>query len=381
MISTKYFIAVIAVSCIALTLAAELPAGRKLKCADELHLNACYLENTDSKGEKTVHVSVKNVEVRIAANKETTAENEPLQDMIKVSAPTIDLSSSTGADGSTMYYADENMFIFGGYYGLFVYDVTKNQITRSVDLAPIGCNDTQGDNACEIVATEDGSKVLLSTASSNMMYVYSVADNQMWREPYNLDGYDLYRDKYTDQAGFDGKRAPYGKDGDIKFYCLVNDTTIGELGYAMDIQSSYQTIFEETNSTGTDTIQDSRNSDGTPSRAYVETLQERISADMAAAKLPFVVTSAIRENPLRLEVELTEMTDENITIIRSYETNGSAITLVQSSGNVQDLQHNNDSQSQMAPKISKEDENMGVEYEETNGGYVVEGDMVLNHIL
>ena len=207
-----------------------------------------YASN-DTVEEKTVHVSVKNVEVRIAANKETTAENEPLQDMIKVSAPTIDLSSSTGADGSTMYYADENMFIFGGYYGLFVYDVTKNQITRSVDLAPIGCNDTQGDNACEIVATEDGSKVLLSTASSNMMYVYSVADNQMWREPYNLDGYDLYRDKYTDQAGFDGKRAPYGKDGDIKFYCLVNDTTIGELGYAMDIQSSYHTIFKETNST------------------------------------------------------------------------------------------------------------------------------------
>lgn len=206
-----------------------------------------YASN-DTVEEKTVHVSVKNVEVRIAANKETTAENEPLQDMIKVSAPTIDLSSSTGADGSTMYYADENMFIFGGYYGLFVYDVTKNQITRSVDLAPIGCNDTQGDNACEIVATEDGSKVLLSTASSNMMYVYSVADNQMWREPYNLDGYDLYRDKYTDQAGFDGKRAPYEKDSDIRFYCLVNDTTIGELGYAMDIQSSYHTIFKETNS-------------------------------------------------------------------------------------------------------------------------------------
>ena len=56
MISTKYFIAVIAVSCIALTLAEELPTVRKLKCADELHLNACYLENTDSKGEKTVYV-------------------------------------------------------------------------------------------------------------------------------------------------------------------------------------------------------------------------------------------------------------------------------------------------------------------------------------
>mgnify|MGYP005892354877 FL=1 len=95
-------------------------------------------------------MTVKDVEVRIAADKDTTAEIAPLQDIIEVSVPTIDLSATTGADGSTMYYADESMFIFGGYYGLFVYDVTKSQIIRSVDLAPIGCNDTQGDNACEI---------------------------------------------------------------------------------------------------------------------------------------------------------------------------------------------------------------------------------------
>ena len=122
-------------------------------------------------------------------------------------------------------------------------------------------------------------------------------------------------------------------------------------------RNSDDIIFAEPNMTGTNTILDSRNSDGTPSGAYVETLQEKISADMVAGKLPFVVTSAIRENPLRLEVELTEMTDENIKIIRSYETNGSAITFAQSSGNVQELQHNNDSQSQIAPQISKEDEN------------------------
>ncbi len=47
-----------------------------------------------------------------------------MQDIIEVSVPTIDLSATTGTDGSTMYYADESMFIFGGYYGLFVY-VTK----------------------------------------------------------------------------------------------------------------------------------------------------------------------------------------------------------------------------------------------------------------
>ena len=77
-----------------------------------------------------------------------------------------------------------------------------------------------------------------------------------------------------------------------------------------------------------------------------------------------------------------EMTDENINIIRSYETNGSAITIVQSSGIVDDLQHNNtDSQSRMAPGISKEDENLGVVYEEVDGGYVVDGDMFFEYYI
>lgn len=72
-----------------------------------------YASN-DTAEEKTVHVTVKDVEVRIAADKDTTAEIAPLQDIIEVSVPTIDLSATTGADGSTMYYADESMFIFGG---------------------------------------------------------------------------------------------------------------------------------------------------------------------------------------------------------------------------------------------------------------------------
>ena len=56
MISTKSLIAVLAVSCVALTFAADLPAGRKLKCADDLKLKACYLESTDSSGVKSTYV-------------------------------------------------------------------------------------------------------------------------------------------------------------------------------------------------------------------------------------------------------------------------------------------------------------------------------------
>lgn len=203
----------------------------------------------DTGEEIVLRVKVKNVEVRIAADtnpvvesKESITGTESSNDMIEVSAPIIDLSASTGADGSTIYYADEHIFIFGGYYGLFVYDVETNEIVRSVDLAPIGCNSTQGDDACEIFATADGSKVLLSPLSSNMMYVYSVADNRMWRETLDFDSYDLYKSQYIEENEY-GKRAIYEKDGVMKSYCLVNDFTIGELGYAMDAESSYHTIF------------------------------------------------------------------------------------------------------------------------------------------
>ena len=115
----------------------------------------------------------------VVENKKTITGTESSNRMIEVSVPNIDLAATTGADGSTIYYADEHIFIFAGYYGLFVYDVEANQIVRSVDLAPIGCNFTQGDDACEIFATADGSKVLLRPLSSDMMYVYSVADKDI----------------------------------------------------------------------------------------------------------------------------------------------------------------------------------------------------------
>lgn len=331
---------------------------------------------TNPKGE-TAEVEEEMEDIVIAS----TGEEDTLKTEVEVTVPAIDLSATTGADGSTMYYADANKFIFGGYYGLFVYDVTKNQIIRSVDLAPIGCNSTQGDNACEILVTEDGSKVLLRPLSGNMMYVYSVNDNQMWMEPDNLEDYTLYHNEYTDVGNSVGKFASFEQDGNVRAYCLVNDTTIGELGYAIDVVSSYHLIFGDTNAIyNTDTnppdanrIQNSMNSDGTPSRAYVEFLQEKISADMLAGKLPFVVCSAIMENPLRLEVAVLEMTEENINTIRSYETLGNAIEIVQ--GNA--IQKYTESQSRMAPKVTKEDENMGVSYRETSiGHFVVDGDMV-----
>lgn len=443
----------------------------------------------------TIYVTVSNVEVRIASaeqpleaeQKETGQSGRASQgtdldkadlvqsDTIEVKAPTIDLEAPTGANGSMLYYADQEKFIFGGCYGLFVYDLTNREIVRSVDLAPIGCNMTQGDEACEINVTEDGMTVFLHPMNQEQMYVYQVAENTMVKEPYDLKGYDLYHNQYNGEEK--GKYASYEKDGETRYIVLVNDMTIGELGYTPDEKmSSYYLIFgdqkasydrafeivdrvvgevglenayawnntaefkedadvlikmavdstgeyevygiisaeygaygmllndiidgednwnfvyepwmytgapgdqpalewdadgelvfsyvyvnedgeerryhrvvdcgydtghmellpaaEANNETANgygDRAQDSK-SDGAPSPAYIDYLQEQISAAMTNGELPFVTSSAVMENPLRLEVRVKEMSEENIEKLRSYETMGEAITIVESEG-------------------------------------------------
>ena len=103
---------------------------------------------------------------------ESTKSNE-----IVGQKPTINLADYPGADGTKLYYADEGKIIFAGYYGLFVYDTQNHKFIQSVDLKPIGCNKTQGDDACEIMVKKDGSKVYLHVMSNKEnMYEYSVDD-------------------------------------------------------------------------------------------------------------------------------------------------------------------------------------------------------------
>lgn len=166
------------------------------------------------------------------------------EEEVEVVIPTLDLNATTGADGSSLYYADRDKFIFAGYYGLFVYDRNQNEIIRSMDLISLGCQNTQGDEVCEIRVTEDGSQVLLHPMNQEYMYVYRVNENILTKRTYSIEGYAFYDNQYTGSET--GKYASYEKDGEIEYVTLVNDITIGELGYTEDVlQSSYRRIFGE----------------------------------------------------------------------------------------------------------------------------------------
>lgn len=153
---------------------------------------------------------------------------ESIKDVdLDVKVPRVDLSASTGADGARLYYADKDTIIFGGYFGLFVYDTKNHRFFRSVDLSALNMGDTQGDNAYFIETKEDGKEVYLYQLDSEEMYVFYVNDNIIKKEKKNLDEKKLFTDtdEYTD-------RVFYKEDSLRKECVLVNaQHTIGELGY------------------------------------------------------------------------------------------------------------------------------------------------------
>lgn len=147
-------------------------------------------------------------------------------EQITVSEPALDMTGTIGADGVRLYYADDKKLIFAGYFGLFVYDRTKEEIFRSVDLQPIECNMTQGDNACEILISEDGETVYLHCVRKDEMYVYNINENKLSKESYNLENISLYE-------GYEEKGTiiytSRGKKKEIALVCCFG--TIGDLGY------------------------------------------------------------------------------------------------------------------------------------------------------
>lgn len=163
---------------------------------------------------------------------------------IPFTEPTVDLSEITGADGARLYYADEDTIIFGGYFGLFVYDTKKYKYIGSVDLKSIGCENTQGDNVCTIQVKSDGSEVYLhqdGIGNKEVMYVYHVKDNKLTQETYDLDEKNLFSGVHEDlvSAAFDCN----GR----KEECFLRNAwkTIGELGYKYSSDDKVYPLFLE----------------------------------------------------------------------------------------------------------------------------------------
>ena len=92
--------------------------------------------------------------------------------------PTLDYAGNPGLDGT-----NNSVIIFHDYFGLIVYDLTDREIVRSLDLAAIGCQFTQGDNVCQVAVSDDGKSVWLHPLKMRYMFRYEVEKDLLWQLP------------------------------------------------------------------------------------------------------------------------------------------------------------------------------------------------------
>ncbi len=107
-------------------------------------------------------------------------------------AAKVNLKASTGTGGSKLYYVDEEIIIFGGYYGVFVFSKEEAKIVASVDLMELGWEE-----ACEVKVSADGKYIYFAPEAEDVSYVYdwkTIKIHPLKEAWENLDIFDYFLD-------------------------------------------------------------------------------------------------------------------------------------------------------------------------------------------
>lgn len=136
-------------------------------------------------------------------------QSEVIDEPQQIEPISADIAGGTpfGADGPMLDFAgnlgagQESVVIFHDYFGLIIYDLINQKVVSSLDLASIGCQMTQGDDACEVAVSADGTTVWLHPRSKRYMYRYEIEKDLLYQEPLvknfqiDLEGKELF-DRY-----------------------------------------------------------------------------------------------------------------------------------------------------------------------------------------
>ena len=139
-----------------------------------------------------------------------TEESSAKKNKIEPTIPKVTTQQDVGADMVMLDFASDDKIIFHGYFGLFVYDLNTEKITQSIDLEPINCNFTQGDNTCVVTVNTLEKKV----------YIEMSDPFKMSEAPRDID-----EKNYSYVSG-----SVKFSDGDIG-YLAGYDMTLGSLRY------------------------------------------------------------------------------------------------------------------------------------------------------
>ena len=200
----------------ALTGAPDVNDSNAMLLVNEAGKNSEDLTSVDNDSMTTDNGDIQD-ENRESDEKENIPDDEDtdMMEPRQLEAMQAEISGDTlcGVDGPWLDYAGGMgtaggaKIIFHDYFGLIVYDWDKRDITRSLDLASIGCDKTQGDDTCQVAGSEDGATVWLHPMSKRYMYRYEVEKNLLYREPLvktfelDLESKDLFNRYSTSEEG------------------------------------------------------------------------------------------------------------------------------------------------------------------------------------
>lgn len=150
-------------------------------------------------------------------------------------SPELSLEQDLGVGMPELDYASDDIVIFHGYFGLFVYDLNTLQIIRSIDLKPLNCHQTQGSNYCDVSVSVDGNTVHLHPMESENMYIYTVSSNTLQETPYqrmekrftSVPIEDVIDSTKLGIYGYNAARFDTGEYG----YLQTSNWTLGTLSY------------------------------------------------------------------------------------------------------------------------------------------------------
>lgn len=97
---------------------------------------------------------------------------------IEASEPSYTLDQNYGVTMVFLEYASDELVVFRGTFGLFVYSLIDKAIIRSVDLVEIGCEMVQGSEAAMISVDSEGKLIYVYKANSDGMYIYDIDLNK-----------------------------------------------------------------------------------------------------------------------------------------------------------------------------------------------------------
>lgn len=145
----------------------------------------------------------------------------------QVVEPKLECGQETGV-AVLLDFEGENIIVFHGYFGLFVFDTENEKMLSMLDLKSIDCDRVQGDDCCEVRVTEDGDEIYLCHKQKDEykeMYLYKWKEHLLYKTAYQreIPGKEFY--DYTQNQGSitEGKleEVSYQKEGrEIKLFDL-----------------------------------------------------------------------------------------------------------------------------------------------------------------